>query len=206
MQTESEKPMDTAGKSSLAGYLHGTKLPAWVSLVLLLILFGVIGWSVFATNANERRFAEERQRLDQKLAADVGDARRQMQEALSDQTREMRGLFGTALAWAVRSSMLRENLDEIDQYFMELVKNPHIALVLLADSEGKVLRSTDRKYLETQFATHFPPALLQDAGVSIHAGAGNAVRLVLPIQGLTSRLGTVLLEYTGTPRTGEPLP
>lgn len=197
MQSENDSPMDQAPKRSLAGRLQSTKLPVWVSLLLLLALIVVGGWSMIASSANERRSAEERVLLSQKLEADLAAARRQMQETISGQTRDMQSLFGTALAWAVRSSMLRNNLDEIDQYFGDLVKNPRIALVLLADAEGTILRSTDRKYLDAQFSSQFPAALLQDADVSIHAGESNRVRLVLPIQGLTSRLGTVLLEYSG---------
>lgn len=197
MQSEHDSPMDQAPKRSLAGRLQSTKLPVWVSLLLLLALIVVGGWSMIASSANERRSAEERVLLSQKLEADLAAARRQMQETISGQTRDMQRLFGTALAWAVRSSMLRNNLDEIDQYFGDLVKNPRIALVLLADAEGTILRSTDRKYLDVQFSSQFPAALLQDADVSIHAGESNRVRMVLPIQGLTSRLGTVLLEYSG---------
>jgi hypothetical protein len=197
MQSEHDSPMDQAPKRSLAGRLQSTKLPVWVSLLLLLALIVVGGWSMIASSANERRSAEERVLLSQKLEADLAAARRQMQETISGQTRDMQRLFGTALAWAVRSSMLRNNLDEIGQYFGDLVKNPRIALVLLADAEGTILRSTDRKYLDVQFSSQFPAALLQDADVSIHAGESNRVRLVLPIQGLTSRLGTVLLEYSG---------
>jgi hypothetical protein len=197
MQSEHDSSMDQAPKRSLAGRLQSTKLPVWVSLLLLLALIVVGGWSMIASSANERRSAEERVLLSQKLEADLAAARRQMQETISGQTRDMQRLFGTALAWAVRSSMLRNNLDEIGQYFGDLVKNPRIALVLLADAEGTILRSTDRKYLDVQFSSQFPAALLQDADVSIHAGESNRVRLVLPIQGLTSRLGTVLLEYSG---------
>ena len=196
MQSEQNSPTDHAPKRSFAGRLQSTKLPVWVSLLLLLALIAVGGWGMIESNANERRADEERVLLSQKLEADLAAARRQMQETISVQTRDLQNLFGTALAWAVRSSMLRSNLDEIDQYFGDLVKNPRIALVLLADAEGTILRSTDKKYLDAQFSSQFPAALLQDADVSIHAGESNRVRLVLPIQGLTSRLGTVLLEYS----------
>jgi hypothetical protein len=196
MQSNADSPIDPAPKPSLAGSLQSTKVPLWVCLLLAVALIGVGGWSMVAKSATERRSEDERLLLSKKLEADLTSARLQMETTISSQTRELQGLFGTALAWAVRSSMLRNNLDEIDQYFIDLVKNPRIALVLLADADGKVLRSTDRKYIDATFSGHFPAVLLQDADVSVHVGNSNLVRLVLPIQGLTSRLGTVLVEYT----------
>lgn len=200
MQTATEKPIDHEPKSSLSGRMWDAKLPLWLGLLLMVVMLAGVtagAWSMITARETERRLSEERQLLVQKLEADTSAARREMQETMTRQTREVQGLFGTALAWAVRSAMLRNNLDEIDQYFGELVKNPRIALVLLADADGKVLRTTDRRFLDTSFSQHFPADLLQGADVSIHAADGNLTRLVLPIQGLTSRLGTVLLVYSG---------
>jgi len=195
MDSEPSTSSDYSRKSSLLARLQQIKLPVWVSLLLLLALVIVAAWAAYSISSGERRLAQERQQLEQKLEADTSALRREAQEAVARQTQEMQLLFGTALAWSVRSAMLRNNLDEIDQYFGELVKNPRIALVLLADVDGKVLRTTDRKYLDGQFSAHFPEDLLKVENVVVRSGEGDRIRLVLPIQGLTARLGTVLLMY-----------
>jgi hypothetical protein len=195
MDSEPKTSPDYAPKPSALARLQQTKWPVWVSLLLLLALVILAAWAAYAISAGERRLTQERQQLEQKFEADTSALRRDAQEAVARQTQEMQLLFGTALAWSVRSAMLRNNLDEIDQYFGDLVKNPRIALVLLADVDGKVLRTTDRKYLDAQFSTHFPEDLLKVESVVVRSGDGDRIRLVLPIQGLTTRLGTVLLVY-----------
>ena len=195
MDSEPSTSPEYSRKPSALTRLQQTKLPVWVSLLLLFALVVVAAWAAFAVSGAERRLAQERQQFEQKLEADTSALRREAQETVARQTQETQLLFGTALAWSVRSAMLRNNLDEIDQYFGELVKNPRIALVLLADVDGKVLRTTDRKYLDAQFSTHFPDELLKVENVVVRSGEGERIRLVLPIQGLTARLGTVLLVY-----------
>jgi hypothetical protein len=175
--------------------LQQTKLPLWVSAVLLLVLLIVFAWGRLTSGAAERRLEAERQQLTQKVEAERAALQRETQETLGRETRELQLLFGHALAYAVRSAVLRNNFDEIDQYFADLVRNQRVTLVLLADTEGKILRASDRKYLDTRFADHFPADLLKGADVSVHPDEGTRRRLVLPIQGLTARVGTVLLVY-----------
>jgi hypothetical protein len=202
MEPETDKPAEPAEpaeprpKPAALARLQQTRLPLWISLVLLLLLIIALAWNRLGTGSAERRLAEERQQLTQQLEADRSAMQREAQEALARQTQDMQILFGTALAWSVRSAMLRNNFDEIDQYFVDLVKNPRVTLALLADVNGKVLRTSDRKYLDTPFSEHFPAELLKGEDVAVHPDEGDRKRLVLPIQGLTARLGTVLLVYS----------
>lgn len=175
--------------------LHTIKLPLWVSLVLLAMLISMFAWKEIALGAAERRLAEERQAFIANTEMDRAAFQRAAQEALERHSEDVHRLFGTALAWNIRSALMRNNLDEINQYFSALVKNERIPLVLLADPEGKVLLASDRKFMGTQVSDHFPAALLQKTGVTIHPGEGKERRMVLSIQGLNTRLGTVLLTY-----------
>jgi hypothetical protein len=195
-ETPADKPADYGRKPSPLAKLQEVKLPLWVSLALLALLIIVFAWGRWTAGVGERRLATERQQLTQQVEAERAAMQREMHETLARELRELQNLFGHALAWSVRSAMLRNNFDEIDQYFVDLVKNPRITLALLADVNGKVLRSSDRKYLDSPFSEHFPVELLKGEDVAVHPDEGGRKRLVLPIQGLTSRLGTVLLVYS----------
>lgn len=191
-----EKTDAPAPKPSRLARLQEVKLPLWVSAVLLLFLLMVFAWGRLTSGAAERRLEAERQRLAQQVEAERSAMQRVTQETLARETRELQLLFGHALAWAVRSAMLRNNFDEIDLYFADLVRNPRVTLVLLADTEGKILRASDKKYVDTRFSDHFPAELLKGADVSVHPDDGTRRRLALPIQGLTARVGTVMLVYS----------
>jgi type II secretory pathway pseudopilin PulG len=174
------------------------KLPLWVTLVLLGLLLAVIAWRQYAVVATERRFEAERQELTSRLTAEKQVAVARARQALTQQTEDALKLFGTALGWTVRSAMMRNNRDEIDQYFTELVKRDRVRLALLADPDGKVLVSSDRNFQGSAFAQHFPAALLQEPTVAIQPGEGQLRRLVVPVHGLSQKLGTVLLVYDAT--------
>jgi type II secretory pathway pseudopilin PulG len=195
MEQEPVKPETVERSDSALARLHETRLPLWVSLVLLVLLIAALAWRQLGMSAAERRFEAERQQLVQQTEAQRAALRTRAQQALSETSDDAHVLFGTALAWAVRSAMIRKNLDEVDQYFSTLVQHPRIPLALLADTQGAIVLASDRSLLGAKFAGHFPPALLEATAVTVHPGEGEQRRLVLPIHGLTERLGTVIVVY-----------
>ena len=175
--------------------LRTVKLPLWVSLLLLLMFLTTLGYLALSQREAARRQEAAVQDLTSRFTAEKTAAAAQAQEAFTRQSEAAYRLFGTALAWSVRDALMRKNLDEIDQYFGELVKDERIRLVLLADATGNVIVSTDRNFKGAPFAQHFPAAALEHKSVSIESAEGQMKRLVMPIQGLNERLGTALLVY-----------
>ncbi|THF60520.1 hypothetical protein [Pseudothauera rhizosphaerae] len=185
-------PLPPRKRGASLARLNEIKLPLWVSLALLVLLLLVFAWKSFSVATVERGVEAERQALIGQRTAAEEEARSAVLRT-SDATH---ALFGTALAWAVRGDMIRNNLDQIDQYFNELVKAERIRLVLLADPAGKVLVSSDRAFVDAPLPPAFPASLLEVPDVTVQPAAAPAERqLVIPIQGLNTRLGTVILVY-----------
>lgn len=174
---------------------EAVKLPLWVTLALVGLLVAVVAWRQFSVISTERRFEAERQEITERLRSEQGAALVRAQQALVQQSDEAFRLFGAALGWTVRSAMMRENRDEIDQYFTLLVKHERVRLVLLAAPNEKILVSSDRNFQDSTFSKHFPAALLLEPKVVIRPGEGQLKRLVVPIHGLSEQLGTVLVVY-----------
>jgi hypothetical protein len=171
------------------------KLPLWVSLLLLLVAALIFAWKQVALDRMESRFEEEKQQLAEQYETGKSTLMRQAGAALSKNSEAAHRLFGNALAWAIRGELIRNNLDQIDQYFSELVKVERIHLVALASQEGKVLVASDKKLQNAEFGQIFPAELLNETQVSIHP-QGEDRLLVLPVMGLNTRLGTAVLRYT----------
>jgi hypothetical protein len=169
--------------------LRRTKLPLWV--VLLLLVMSVAAAYQGARILTERELRSRLATLVQQ--PDIESVQRY--EVLRRQNEELQLVFGTALAWAVRASMMRNNLDQVEQYFEELVKTPSIQLAVLADRNGKVLVSSNRRLHGERFSAHFPARLLSAQEVTLERVGEKERRLTLPIQGFTKRLGTVMLVY-----------
>jgi hypothetical protein len=173
--------------------LTAVKLPLWVSLALLILWAISFGWQSLAQKRLAATLDTDRAAMtaqfDNDRQALLGQLRTRAGEASEASLRE----FGTALAWAVRGEMIRNNLDQIDQFFTEIVKLPGTERVLLAGADGKVVVSTDRLHLGVEASTVVPPEALALPQVTVRSEADGTVLLVVPVMGLNDRLGTVFV-------------
>lgn len=190
----SENDEQPAEKRGVLKVLTETRLPLWVSLLLTVLLIIVFAWQQVAVNRAEARLEAERQSLSQQFEANRAALASQLKEFALDLDRTALARFGTALAWAVRGELIRNNLDQVDQYFAELVRMPRVQRVVLAGQDGKVLVATDRKFLG-QPVTHLHPAEVLTAPQVDAQVTPQGYRLVIPVMGLNARLGTVVVEY-----------
>ncbi|MFN3595101.1 MAG: hypothetical protein ACK4TK_10540 [Thiobacillaceae bacterium] len=190
----SENLEQTAERRGVLEVLTGTRLPLWASLLLAALLIVVFAWQRVAVNRAEARLAAERQEMTQRFEAERTALTARLKEFALGQEQSALTRFGTALAWAVRGELIRNNLDQVDQYFAELVRMPRVHRVVLAGQDGKVLVATDRKFLGQPVTELHPAGVLTTLQVDVQATAQGS-RLVIPVMGLNARLGTVVVEY-----------
>lgn len=188
---------DTSAAAAPRSHHDGARLPLRATLTAVGVLIAALAWAYFSVVAAEKHFESEKQTLSERLDGEKTARLARARQALVQQTDEAYRLFGTALGWTVSSAMMRGNRDEIEQYFAEVVKHERVRLVLLADPNDKVVVSSDRNFEDFAFSRYFPAALLQEPAVAISPGEGSLRRLVVPVRGLTGRVGTVLLVYEG---------
>ena len=197
---DQDTPNQPNAAPSTLDKLRATQLPLWVGVVLAVALALMFFWKQAAVSSAEKRLDAERQTLTAQLAEEKSAVLAQARDAIARNSEAGHLMFGTALAWAVRGELIRANLDQVDQFFNELVRNERIRVVLLAGADGKILLASDRKLQGGILAEHFPAELNEQAAVAVRPGEGAEKLLVLPIHGLSSRLGTVVLAYL--PETG----
>jgi hypothetical protein len=188
--------------ATLMSRLTETRLPLWVSLALLLLWLLTVGWHSVTMSRAEARLEKDREAMTTQFEADRSALLSQLRTRMADESDEAQRQFGLALAWAVRGEMIRNNLDQVDQFFNEIVKLPNTERVLLAGSDGKVQVSTDRRHLEADAALLVGADALQLAQVTVRGEAEGTRQLVIPVMGLNTRLGTVIV----TSRQADPLP
>ncbi len=188
---------DTPSESpSLLSKLAKNRSPTWLALLLLILLALTFVWKQLAVGAAENRLEEERQTLTQQFEADKAAVLSQARQALAQNSEQAHRLLGQSLSWAVRGELIRNNLDQIDQYFQELVKTERIRLIVLVGGDGNILLSTDKKLQGSALAEVLPGNLLDATQVAIQpAPEANEKFLVIPVMGLNTRLGTAILRY-----------
>ena len=92
------------------------QLPIKYAAVLVGIIVIIFAWKVIAVSKVESNMAK---RLESERALITQQAR---EYADKQYTREEER-FGQVLSWAVRGELIRNNIDQIDQYLSEIVKN-----------------------------------------------------------------------------------
>lgn len=184
-----------AAPSSSMARLAGARLPLWLALLVVVLLLALLGWQRVAMNRAEAGLAAEREAMSRQFEADRSALLSDLKARVEANTDETKRQFGMALAWAVRGEMIRNNLDQVDQFFGEIVKLPHTERVVLADASGTVRVSTDRRHLGAALTTLVPVEATLADKVEVRVQAEGPKLLVIPVMGLNSRLGTVVVSY-----------
>lgn len=105
------------------------------------------------------------------------------------------GQFGVPLAWAIRREMMAGNLDQVDQYVSDLVKLEGFQGAMVAKADGVIAVASDRRHVGAAFDSVYAPRYLTATEINVEETAPGQWLLVVPVMGLSARLGTVAVEY-----------
>ncbi|HRQ05735.1 MAG TPA: hypothetical protein PK580_07195 [Nitrosomonas halophila] len=175
------------------------QLPMWSILVFLGVLLLVIAWKQIAVNQAESRLERGQAELAQQLDIERKVLIKKAREYADSQYKKEEERFGQVLAWAVRGELIRNNLDQIDQYLTELVKTKDTERVVLISDEGKLLVSTDKRLEDEEAASIYPKDVLNQRKINLKSDVDGKKMLIVPIMGLNQRLATVVISYNPPP-------
>lgn len=166
------------------------EVPLWMAVLAVAVV--IVLTRQFALSAAQQNWDRERQALTEQLQMQQKAARTDARENRNAAYR----LFGRTLGWAVRSAMMRGNLDLVDNYFRTLLDERAVTLAVLADRNGKIVVATDEQLEGRSFAQRFPAEMLKLTDITIER-TPSGTQLAIPVFGLTTRLGTILVHYSG---------
>jgi hypothetical protein len=96
--------------------------------------------------------------------------------------------------WAVRAELVRDDVEDIQEYMQRLVKRPRVARAFVAGSDGTVLGAGDRKQKGMSIKRLVPNLPAESSTLQKLQLDGGATLFVAPVMGLESRLGTLIIE------------
>jgi hypothetical protein len=121
----------------------------------------------------------------------------QSQLELSKRTEGFLQLTAVPFVWAIRSEMLRENMEQVDGYTRSFVKQPGVEFVAVANAAGKIVVATDKKWEGQPITGLISEQVVSASFVQVIKGEGaEAYQVVAPVMGYNARLGTVLLTFS----------
>ena len=151
--------------------------------VAVLLLAGIWIWKSIQVS-NVRRKAETDQRT---LREEARIHIRQTHEAHLK-------LLAKPLLWAIRSEMMQGNLSQVNLYANDMVKEKNIQRIVIANAEGIIVSSTNKKDEGKQFSTVGKQSYLLADSTVVETNDSIMV-MSSPIMGFNNRLGTFMLTY-----------
>lgn len=182
---------ETSASGTKTGMDGNRKIMLGLAAALVVVVVGMVFWKTAAVNTVETKMVE--------LQAQQAQAR----SDLIEQARQLDGRraeaaltrFSTPFAWAIRRELMASSLDQVDQYFTELVRIEGFQSAVLATPDDKVVVASDRKNLAAVFSSLYPAQYLQAKEIQVERAASGNLRAIVPIMGLNQHLGTVVLEF-----------
>jgi len=104
-------------------------------------------------------------------------------------------LAAVILAWSIRAEMVREDMRDVEEYMLSLAKRREIRRVLVARRDGLVIAATDKSLRNQKLNRVMDGLPTETSDIQSTRISGRILRLIVPVMGLESRLGTLVLEH-----------
>ena len=189
---ESDRQEQEAGMS---GFWHRYRL----LIVVALIGAAIIGWLAVSKGMAVRQ-------AEQAAAAQRAAWVTEIEAREADMQKQSLQTFAIPLAWAIRRELMAGNLDQVDQYASELVKQTGFEEVVVAKADGVVAVASDRKNIGIPFDSLYPARYLTADQIDVEETSPGRWQVFVPIMGLNARLGTVAIDYTTQPAVPQASP
>ncbi|MEO8403389.1 MAG: hypothetical protein ABI480_02300 [Chitinophagaceae bacterium] len=149
-----------------------------VTIGIAVILLGALWiWKSVALS-NNRRYLKE-QATAQMLESNI----RQLK------------MLAIPYVWAARKEIMQGNINQLNLYAGDIIKQPGLQRVVIADDKGTVISSTNKKD-EGQSLSAIYNEDYQESDSTIVTHRGDSIlTMTSPLMGFNSKLGTLLIKY-----------
>lgn len=158
--------------------------PFWkrhfLKLLLLLLLVVSFAWGYFGKKQAIAEYETKITHLKETQQSEIRNLKAEQIKHLSN-----------TLALAIRSEMIAENMNQVDQYFLQTVKMFDVERILLVNQEtSEVILSTNKKDEGTTFESNS----LVSASKSIQKMYNSKLYTATPIMGLNTQLAVLIIQ------------
>jgi hypothetical protein len=119
----------------------------------------------------------------------------QAQQQFVQAQEEQLKLLAKPYVWAVRAELLRGNINQVNLFANDMIKQKNFQRVAIANNKGIIISSTNKKDEGRNFSTIGPDAALSRETTNVVNASDSILVMTSPIMGFNSRLGTLLITY-----------
>ncbi len=156
--------------------------------VAILLIAAVWIWKSVQMGNVEKKAENDRQTLKE-------EARKQIVQAHEAHLK----LLAKAYVWAVRADMMQGNINQVNLFASDMVKEKNFQRIVIANDKGIIISSTNKKDEGQPFATVGKDAGLSSDNTTVENVSDSILIMTSPIMGFNNRLGTLLIKYAVQP-------
>lgn len=178
IEARPEKGVDNAVKTST-----NRKFLITIGTALLLIA-GIWIWKSAEISNFKNAAASERQNLEKQ-------AMRQIVQTHEEHLK----LLAKPLVWAVRGEMMQGNMNQVNLFVNDMVKEKNFQRIVIANDKGIIISSTNKKDEGKEFLSVGKQTYLTSNATTVEDINDSIVVMSSPIMGVNNRLGTFMINY-----------
>lgn len=160
--------------------------------MIVIISFGLIAglwiWKSFEISGVSEKARHREQLLTQ-------SAKKQIIKTHEEHLR----LLIKPIVWPLRTEMIQGNIDQMNLYLSDMVKEQNFQRIAVADNKGIIIASTNKKDEGMPFSVIGNSALFTSNDTRVENIGDSLLTITSPIMGFNSRLGTIAIKYTIPP-------
>ena len=174
-QPYTEKKKNGFGKR-IVNFLMNNKL----AVLLFIILIVVFAWLSIKNSQQERQFLQEKTELQTNYETKIDSLKVDYITFASE-----------VFSWSVRSEMLRNNEENLNQLVSAFVKKSNVSLVQIVDmKDKKVILSSDKKYEGEAYTGNLDQS---DSETVVQTNQEGKQQIITPIMGFNSKIGILVV-------------
>ena len=166
------------------------KLLIYAVVVFAVLLAAMFGWKELSLFRFERSIESAREAERAELAMRES----QIQDAAVARVSELLELFSVPLAWSMRTEAIQEDYDQIEEYMLQLIKQPSVRGVAFVGDDGNVRIATDRKMQNRPGEQLFGDLTTSDQ--TELRTVDDELRLMVPVLGYNVSLGSLVVTFS----------
>jgi hypothetical protein len=180
-----QKKTPTVNSSERKSFFSSTKNKILVAAGIIILLFAALWiWKAIEIQ-NIKRENEKKEIL----------LRQEAIELLSRSDYKYLKLLAKPYVWAIRTEMMKENIEAVNLYANDMVKEKGFQTITVVDEKGVVISSTNKKLEGRPYASIGNAVYLNNDSTVVNKVDDNTLEVSSPVMGFNKRIGTLIFNY-----------
>ena len=183
MQNIENNVSEDGGEKS---FFSSTKNKILVAAGVILLLFAALWIWKAVEISNLKKENEKKETMLKQKANDL---------LLQSDYRYLK-LLAKPYVWAIRTEMMKGNVEAVNLYANDMVKEKNFQTITVVDDKGMVISSTNKKLEGKSYASFGNAAYLSNDSTLVNKADATTLEVSSPVMGFNKRIGTLIFNYT----------